>query len=127
ALPWFVAGDVLLAWRGGRLLGFHWTKYHGHDAEEVPAHEPVGEVYILGVDPAAQGLGLGRALLREGLRHLHERGCELAVLYVDRASAGAVRLYEREGFTIAYHEVCYEDEVAPAPDAAAEDLRYPAP
>ncbi len=127
ALPWFDPDDVLLAWRGERLLGFHWTKYHGHDTEEVPAHEPVGEVYILGVDPAAQGLGLGKALLREGLRHLHDRGCELAVLYVDRASTGAVRLYEREGFTIAYHEVCYEDEVAPAPDAAAADLRYPAP
>ena len=127
ALPWFVADDALLAWRGNTLLGFHWTKWHGHDSEEVPAHEPVGEVYILAVDPAAQGTGLGRGLLAAGLEHLAGRGCTIAVLYVDRASAGALRLYERAGFTVEYHEVCYEQSVPPEPDASGVDLRHPAP
>ena len=47
-----------------KLLGFHWTKVHSAD---------LGEVYIVGVDPAAQGLGLGATLTVAGLHHLAER------------------------------------------------------
>jgi mycothiol synthase len=73
-----------------RLLAFHWTKIHPDRS---------GEVYVLGVDPAAQGLRLGAGLLAVGLRHLHERGCPFVLLYVDDSNAAAVRLYERFGFT----------------------------
>lgn len=122
---WFDPGGLLMAWRGNRLAGFHWTKWHGHDSDEVPAHEPVGEVYVLGVDPAEQGTGLGRALLRAGLHHLYERGCRLAILYVDTASTGAVRLYESEGFTVQYREVCYCDDVMPVVTHVDSDLSRP--
>lgn len=101
---WFDPDGLLLAWRGDELLGFHWTKRHG-------AGEPVGEVYVLAVHPAAQGQRLGRYLLDAGLAHLHDRGCRRAELYVDTASAGAVRLYAGAGFTPAHHEVCYERAV----------------
>jgi mycothiol synthase len=129
ALDWFEADGLLMAWRRDsadgpeRLLGFHWTKWHGHGSDEVPAHEPVGEVYVLAVDPGAQGSGLGRALLAAGLRHLHARGCREAVLYVDCASASAVRLYESEGFALAYQEVCYADEVSPVVEHRSDLLR----
>jgi mycothiol synthase len=123
-LDWFEPDGVLLAWRGGELLGFHWTKWHGHDSDEVPAHEPVGEVYILGVHPRASGSGVGRNLLAAGLRHLYERGCRLAVLYVDMASARAVELYRRSGFDLQYREVCYERLVAPS-GGFSEDLSRP--
>jgi len=56
-------------------------------------------VYVLGVSPQAQGLGLGRALLIRGLRHLHGRGCPYVLLYVDGDNPAAARLYERDGFT----------------------------
>lgn len=125
SLDWFDADGLLMAWRGGELLGFHWTKWHGHD-EDPPAHEPVGEVYVLGISPAAQGLGLGRALLRAGLVHLHGRGCRRVVLYVDTASAPARRLYATEGFTTESLEVCYADDVWPVLDPAATALRRPA-
>ena len=126
ALDWFRPDDLLMAWRGDDLLGFHWTKWHGHESDEHPAHEPVGEVYVLAVHPRAQGLGLGRSLLQAGVHHLHHRGCRQAILYVDCANAAAVRLYESAGFTLAYREVCYERWVSPAVDDAAGDLRRPA-
>lgn len=131
ALDWFDPEGLLLAWRtksdgAEEPLGFHWTKWHSHDSDEVPAHEPVGEVYVLGVHPEAQGLGLGKALLEAGLAHLYDRGCRLAVLYVDCAATGPVALYEANGFVLAYREVCYETLVAPSVDDAGPELTRPA-
>jgi mycothiol synthase len=101
AEPWFDPAGFLLAWRGDRdaggdLLGAHWTKVHppgdaGPDA--------VGEVYVLGVDPDAQGLGLGRALTVRGLTHLRGRGLDEVLLYVEEDNTAAVSLYGRAGFT----------------------------
>jgi mycothiol synthase len=90
AEPWFDAGGFLLAVRGQELLGYHWTKIHP---------DGLGEVYVLGVGPAAQGLGLGKALLIRGLRHLADRGCADVLLYVEGDNLGARRLYEHAGFT----------------------------
>jgi mycothiol synthase len=86
---WFDPSGLLMAWRGTDLLGFHWTKIHPDGA---------GEVYVLAVAPAAQGLGLGQVLLQRGLASLRDRGCTEVLLYVDGDNAGALRLYERSGF-----------------------------
>ncbi|MGI8876804.1 MAG: mycothiol synthase [Egibacteraceae bacterium] len=123
SLDWFDPDGLFIAWRGEQALAFHWTKWHAHHSDESPAHEPVGEVYVLAVHPSAQGLGLGRALLRVGIAHLHDRGCRQAILYVDCASTGAVGLYRSEGFDLAYREVCYEEDVAPQVDSTADLLR----
>ena len=101
AEPWFDAAGFLLAWRGdpdegGVLLGSHWTKEH--PAGDV-ADEPVGEVYVLGIDPDAQGMRLGRALTDLGLAHLRGRGLGQVLLYVEEDSEAAVRLYEGRGFS----------------------------
>lgn len=89
--PWFDPAGFFLAERDGELLGFHWTKVH-------PA-PPVGEIYVLGVSPAAQGLGLGKVLALTGLSYLRSRGLETVMLYVEADNAAAVGLYERIGFT----------------------------
>lgn len=106
AAPWYDPADVLLAWRGDDLLGFHWTKRHPPDQREIPADGPLGEVYVLAVRPDAQGLGLGRGLLRVGLAHLAGRGCADAALYVE-ADDPAARLYADEGFAMLRTHRCY--------------------
>jgi mycothiol synthase len=101
AEPWFDPEGFLMAWRGdpddgGELLGFHWTKVHPAGAA---ADEPVGEIYVLGVDPEAQGMRLGGALTDLGLAHLRHRGLGSVLLYTEESNTTAVRLYEARGFT----------------------------
>jgi mycothiol synthase len=88
--PWFDPSGFLLALRDDTLVGFHWTKVH---------RTGIGEVYVLGVAPQAQGLHLGPALLSAGLRSLFRRGVTQVMLYVDESNTAAMRLYERYEFT----------------------------
>ncbi|MGD9988830.1 mycothiol synthase [Pseudonocardia sp.] len=95
AEPWFDPAGFLLAVEGDRLLGYHWTKVHPA-GPEGPA---IGEVYVLGVDPAAQGRRLGGALTIAGLEHLRSQGLDAVMLYVESDNDPAVAVYRRLGFT----------------------------
>jgi mycothiol synthase len=96
--PWFDPAGFFIVERDGRMTGFHWTKVHNPD---------VGEVYVVGVDPAEQGSGLGRALTLAGLRHLRDLGIAQAMLYVDEDNVPAIRMYEALGFTRATVDAMY--------------------
>ena len=109
AQPWFDETGLILIedLRGPTpvLAASHWTKV-------VPAADPEvspteGEVYVVGVDPAYQGLGLGRAVTVLGLAHLLGRGLSGATLYVDADNAAAVATYARLGFTHTGSDVMY--------------------
>jgi mycothiol synthase len=59
---------------------------------------PYGEVKLIGVLPAWRGRGLGRAILRWGIRHLQGRGVATTALAVSAANQHALRMYEAHGF-----------------------------
>ncbi|GGU44429.1 mycothiol synthase [Nocardioides albus] len=90
AEPWFDAAGLVTAWEGETLLAFHWTKRHS---------ETDGEVYVVGVDPAAQSRGLGKLVTLLGLNHLASAGVSEIHLYVEGDNTPAVCLYEGLGFT----------------------------
>lgn len=96
-------GDAAAGAPGGPILGFHWTKVH--------SAEGLGEVYVVGVVPGAQGGGLGKALTVAGLRHLAEdRGLSTGMLYVDADNGPAVSVYERLGFRVHEVDLMYRTE-----------------
>ena len=123
---WFDPAGFFLAVTGPhdaeRVLGFHWTKVHpvdptpgvgpgpqdptmAGDGARLPG--PVGEIYVLGVDPRSPVRGLGTPLTAAGLNHLADRGLSTVMLYVEADNAAAVKLYRRFGFTTAVSNVVY--------------------
>ncbi|HEX7323002.1 MAG TPA: mycothiol synthase [Mycobacterium sp.] len=107
--PWFDPKGLFLAFDDppsgtDRLLGFHWTKVHLDESG-------LGEVYIVGVDPAAQGRGLGAALTAVGVTALAHRLAGAArptvLLYVEADNAAALGTYQRLGFAVHSVDTAY--------------------
>lgn len=97
--PWFdPAGFLLAETRSRELLGYHWTKVHP---------DGLGEVYVLGVSPTAQGMRLGASLLLAGLAHLAGSGIASVLLYVEESNSAAMHLYETFGFSRHDRDVQY--------------------
>lgn len=95
---WFDPAGFLVAFDGDTMIGFHWTKQHPGT---------VGEVYVIGVDPGRSGGGVGSALLTRGLILLAERGNDEVILYTEGENAGAIALYQRNGFDVDTRDVMY--------------------
>jgi mycothiol synthase len=116
--PWFDASGFLIYEVAGRIAGFCWTKVHeaGYDHEHGESSDdataPVGEIYVIGVDPAHHGKGLGRALTIAGFSHLASRGIRRGMLYVAGDNAAAIRLYESLGMRVAHHDDVFIGAVA---------------
>ena len=70
----------------GRMLGF--TAVHPAD----------GEMYLLFVDPAAAGRGVGRALLGAAHDALRAAGCTEAFLFVHERNERALAVYASAGY-----------------------------
>ncbi|MFF1828912.1 mycothiol synthase [Paenarthrobacter sp. NPDC058040] len=95
AEDWFDPEGFLLAVDpDDNLLGYHWTKIHPRQG----THPAMGEVYVVGVAPEAQGMGLGKALTVAGIRYLQDKDLHSVMLYVDADNQAAVALYQKLGF-----------------------------
>ena len=92
AEPWFDADGFRLHHREGRLAGFCWTKIH---ADHDP---PLGEIYVIALDPDFAGRGLGRPMTLAGLEWLSGRSLAAGLLYVESDNHPANAVYRRIGF-----------------------------
>lgn len=110
---WFDPQGFLIAEEKQKMIGFCWTKVHGghshkhSEHEEHHDHDPIGEIYIMGVDPDYAGKGIGKAVTIAGLRHLLYQGIFSAMLYVDADNTAAIKLYQSLGFTEWARDVLY--------------------
>jgi mycothiol synthase len=109
---WFDPRGFLLATKEERIIAFCWTKIHGahthsHDGEDEHGHDPMGEIYAMGVDPEFQGQGFGRAITIAALAHLRRKGLMSAMLYVDAENLHAIKLYSELGFSEWGRDVMY--------------------
>lgn len=91
---WFDAEGFLLHEIDGVLAGFCWTKIHPATATD-PA---LGEIFVIAVDPAFHGRGLGRALTIAGLAFLASKSVTVGMLHVEHDNLAAQSLYRDLGF-----------------------------
>lgn len=88
--------DVLIAESGGEAAGFALLIYDLPD--EITLTEQAFIAYMA-VEPAAQGQGIGRALLESIEDHARRRGAPYLSLMVTEENAAARELYAAAGFT----------------------------
>ena len=105
AAPSFRPDGLLLAWRGGKCVGFC----------RCVLFESRGEIAGIGTARAARGIGLGRAMLRWGVRWLEASSPAPVTLLVDGANEGALALYRAEGFEVSRTRRIWKHE----PESAA--------
>lgn len=105
ASQWFDPEGLIVAIdENGKLAGFHWTKIDGTDDDGLP----LGEVYVVGVDPDLQSRGLGRALTAEGLRYMWDQGVRTVDLYVESDNLAALAVYRSQGFVTHTQDTLYQ-------------------
>lgn len=85
---------VGVALKAGATVGFVAVKLHTETS--------MGEIYMLAVDPDAQGDGIGTTLTTYALDWLRDAGMAVAMVETggDPGHAAARRTYEKAGFTL---------------------------
>lgn len=109
--PDFDPAGVFFALRDGQIIGFHETKMKSEGSSA-----PLGEVYVVGVDPAVHARGVGRALTVAGMHHLADSGVSSIELYVESDNTAARRLYDSLGFENSIVHVSYSPPPPRSPD-----------
>jgi len=102
---WFNPEGFRLHEVDGRLAGFCWTKVH---SDHQP---PLGEIYVIAVDPDFQHLHLGRPLVVTGLEWLTGQGLRTGMLYVDAGNEPAVNLYRSMAFEVEHSDQAYVGDI----------------
>ena len=96
---------ITFAKDGSKIVGAcsceEWTELNRQ--EDVKA----GYVSTLGVIKPYREKGIGRALLSDAVKWLHERGMDIVYLRVDARNPDALRLYTSGGFEIFKESIVY--------------------
>jgi len=92
--PWFDPKGFFLCINNEKIAGFCWTKIH----QDFVNQDPIGELYVIGVDLDESSKGIGKAVCTEGLIYLREKGIKQAMLYVDEDNESGKGLYKTLGF-----------------------------
>jgi mycothiol synthase len=101
---WFDRKGFFICEDRGNLIGFCWTKIHGSHTQLLDrknthhGRAAIGEIYVLAVDPAFQGNGIGKDLITTGLNYLKNQGLSHTILYVGIENKPALNLYRSIGF-----------------------------
>jgi len=119
---WFDPQGFFIAEVDQKMSGFCWVKIHGgkahshahshsnsesQDPTDLHGHDPIGEIYVMGVDPALHGRGIGRAVVLAGLCYMRNKGIFSAMLYVEADNRDAIKLYTKVGFTAWGRDILY--------------------
>ena len=94
AEPWFDPEGFFFAVEKEKILGFCWTKIH----RDLVNQDPVGELYVVGVDPDHTHKGIGRAVSIAALNYLTNKGLKHSMLYADADNQNGLALYASLGF-----------------------------
>jgi ribosomal protein S18 acetylase RimI-like enzyme len=90
---------VLVAVQDGRLLGSVTLEEDGVVGDDDPEPEPeASHIRMLGVDPAARGLGVGRALMEASIERARAHGKRFVTLRTTGLMTAARGLYASMGF-----------------------------
>jgi len=92
--PWFDPAGFFLCIHDDVIVGFCWTKIH----QDLVNADPVGELYVIGVDPQEHSKGIGKTVCNEGLIYLRSKGIKESILYVDADNEAGKGLYTSLGF-----------------------------
>ncbi len=92
AFAWMAVGALGVGARGT----YRYWLYDRHVGPLHPA-EPHYYLFVLGVEPAFQGRGVGSALLRTFCERADRAG---VAAYLETDKASSVKLYERHGFVV---------------------------
>lgn len=96
--------DLVVVAPNGRLAAFCVCWLHrGTDGNR-------GQIEPMGVHPDFRSLGLGRAILAEGLRRLYAQGAQEVFVETDNYRDAAFALYESVGFQVARDVLVYRKD-----------------
>ena len=100
--------DLVAAAPDGRLTAFCvcWHDLRG------PGGRPCGQIEPLGVGEEFRRLGLGRAILAEGIRRLRALGAEQVIVETDNYRDDAFDLYESSGFRVIRNVLVFRQDYA---------------
>lgn len=103
--------------RDGRLAGYAIARIQ---EGEFGAPDAVATLDVVGVDPDAQGKGVGKALLAELEGRMKARGIETLRTQVDWGSPAMIRFFSSAGFLLAPAQVL-ERDTSPLREETRED------